>query len=106
VDERVEAAEVALDAREDGADLRVRRHVARVQDGAGQGGGELFHVLLQALTLVRERQPHARGRQRLRDRPRDGALVGDAEHDARLAVEQFHGRTSAAMIARGYTAGL
>jgi hypothetical protein len=106
VHERVETTEVAFHAGEHAADLRFGRHVARVHERARHRGGEFLDVLLEPLALVGERQPHAGGRQRLRDRPRDGALVGDAEHDARLAVKQLHGSTSAAMIARRYTAGL
>ena len=90
VDERVEPLEVAPDAREDGRDLAVGADVTRIDQRAGQGGRELLHVLLQPLPLIGEREPHAGAEERLSDRPRDRALVGDAEHDPSLAVEQTH----------------
>jgi hypothetical protein len=91
VHERVERARLAPERREDGADVRVGADVALVEERVGQRGGQLLDVLLDALALVGERQPHPRRRQRLGDGPRDRALVGDAEHDAGLSVEQSHG---------------
>jgi len=43
---------------------------------------------LEALALVRECQPRPLARDRLRDRPGDGALVGDTEHQPELAFEK------------------
>ena len=53
--------------------------------------GELAHALLDALALVRERELRAALGEAPRDRPRDRALVGDAEDEAALAFEAIHG---------------
>ena len=92
VDERVEAPEVARDAGEDSADLAVRRDVTGVDHRARQRPGQRLDVLPEAVTLVGERQTHPGARERLGDRPGDGALVGDTEYDAGPAVEQTHAR--------------
>ena len=70
------------------------RDVARVEHGARQRGRELFDVLLEPVALVREREPHPGARERLRDGPGDRALVGDAEDEPVLAVEEAHAASS------------
>jgi hypothetical protein len=87
VHEGVEPAEVALDAGEDRRDLGVDADVTRVEHGAGQRGREFLHVFPQPIALVGEGQAHPCARQGLRDGPGNRALVGDAEHDAGLALE-------------------
>ena len=49
--------------------------------------GEVAHVLLDALSLVGEGDGRALVGEALRDRPRDRALIRDAEHERLLAFE-------------------
>ena len=69
-------------------DVRSDDDVARVFREVGETfGGELAHALLDPLALVGEREPRATVRERLRDRPRDRALVRDAQDECALARE-------------------
>ena len=90
VDERVEPAELLADFAEHAVDLGVVGDVARQDERVRHGRAELFDVLLQPLALIGEGQPHPLARQRLRDGPGDGALVGDAENDSGLPFQQRH----------------
>ena len=81
-------------SREDAGDVVVRADVARGDERALDRRGELAHVLLDPLALVGERELGAAVGEPLGDRPRDRALVGDAEDEPALAVEGAgHGRT-------------
>src|SRR5206468_746898 len=53
--------------------------------------GELAHVLLDALSLVRKRERRAAFGESLRDRPSDRAAVGDPEDEPALAGEISQG---------------
>ncbi len=64
-----------------GADVALR-HELRVD-----GRCEVAHRLLDALALVRERELRALGGEPLGDRPGDGALVGDPQHERLLSLE-------------------
>src|SRR2546429_9319051 len=92
VDGRVEATEVTREAGEDNTKYAVRRDVKGVDPRARQRPGQRLDVLPEAVTLVGERQTHPGARERLGDRPGDGALVGDTEDDPGSAVEQTHTR--------------
>src|SRR6266446_3278495 len=89
--EDVERAGLAPEGREDAGDLGVGGDVARIKQRAGKRAGQRYDVLLQPVALVREGESHPGGRERLSDGPGDRALVGDAEDDPRLAVQELHG---------------
>ena len=63
--------------------------------------GEVAHVLLDPLALEGERELGAAGGEPLRDRPRDRALVRDAEDECFLPFEHLR----ATLTAFGYCAG-
>ena len=52
---------------------------------------QIADVLFEPLALIGQREPGAGGRRRLRDRPRDRALVGDTDDEAVLSGEIRHG---------------
>ena len=88
VDEQVEpAAERLADLGEDARDVLVRADVALGHERRVDRLGELADALLDALALEGERELRALLGERLRDRPRDRAPVGDAEHERPLALE-------------------
>ena len=88
VDEDVEpAAEGVRHLGEDTRDVVVGAHVALGDERALDGRREVAHVLLDALALVREGDGRALVGEALRDRPRDRALIRDAEHERLLAFE-------------------
>ena len=87
VDERVEASEFLADLGEDRVDLAVDGDVARQQQRVGHRRGQRLDTLLQPLALVGEGEAHPLARERLRDGPGDGALVGDTEDDAGTTFE-------------------
>ena len=88
--EEIEAAELAVDRRGQIRDLLVARDVARREHGVRERRRQLPHVLLEPRARIRQREPRARGGRRLRDRPGDGALVGDADDEAVCAGEIRH----------------
>ena len=94
VHDEVEAAELSVDRLEHCRDLTVVGDVARQDQRIAQVGGEVANVLLEALALIRDRQPGTRGRRRLRDRPGDRALVRHADDQSGLAFELRHLRRS------------
>ena len=88
VDEDVEpAAERVCHLREDPRDVVVGADVALGDERARDALGEVAHVLLDALALVGERDGRPLVGEPLRDRPRDRALVRDAENERLLAFE-------------------
>ncbi len=88
MDEDVEAAaERVGNLGEDARDVVVRADVALGDEGARDAGGEVAHVLLDALALVGERDARTLVGEPLRDRPRDRALVRDAEDERLLPFE-------------------
>ena len=90
VDEDVElAAERLADLGEDARDVVVRADVARGDERGVDRGGELAHALLDPLALVGERELRAAVGEPLRDRPRDRALVRDAEDERPLSLEML-----------------
>ena len=78
---------MSLDLGEDARDVVVRAYVALGDERARDGRREVAHVLLDALALVREGDRRALVGEPLRDRPRDRALVGDAEDERLLPFE-------------------
>ena len=69
------------------AEVVVGADVARGHERARHRRREVAHRLLDPLALERERELRALVRQPLRDRPRDRALVRDAEHERALSLE-------------------
>ena len=67
--------------------LLVGADVALGHERARDRLGQVAHVLLDPLALVRERELRPAGGEPLRDRPRDRAAVGDAEDEPTLARE-------------------
>src|SRR5205085_12086066 len=67
--------------------VMVRAAVAGGDERAVDLRRQVAHVRLDALSLEGERQPGAARRQASRDRPRDRALVGNAENQAGLSLE-------------------
>ena len=66
-----------LECRIDGI---VARHIARKDERVVECRGELADIFLETLARIGEREARARSGSRLRNRPRDGALVGDANN--------------------------
>ena len=88
MDEDVEATtERVRHLGEDTRDVVVGAHVALGDERASDGRREVAHVLLDALSLVGEGNRRALVGEALRDRPRDRALVRDAEHERLLSFE-------------------
>ena len=77
----------SADLREDAREVVVGADVALGDERAGDGRGEVADVLLDALALVREGDARPLVGEALRDRPRDRALVRDAEDERLLAFE-------------------
>jgi hypothetical protein len=89
VDDEVEAAQFPLDGSVDGVDVGIVRDIARQDDRRlRQSLGKLVDVLLEP-ALIGERQTCAAARRRLRDRPGDRTLVGDADDEPDFAVGFF-----------------
>jgi hypothetical protein len=88
VDEHVETAvERVGGLREHAVEVVVGAHVALRHELRVHRRREVPNRLLDALALVRERELCAFGREPLRDRPGDRALVRDAEHERLLSLE-------------------
>ncbi len=75
------------DLGEDARDVLVGAHVALGDQWAPDGRGEIAHVLRDALTLVGEGDGRALVGEALRDRPRDRALIRNAEDERLLPFE-------------------
>ena len=76
------------DRLEDAGDLLVLGDVARQDQGVGaKRAGQFLDVFLEPLALVGEGELRARAVPGLRDGPRDGAFVGDAEDDSQFASQ-------------------
>jgi hypothetical protein len=87
VDEQVELpAECLPDLFEDTVHVVVGADVARRHEQARDRVGELADALLDAIALIGECQLRAAVGETLCDRPRDRALVGDAQNQAALAL--------------------
>jgi hypothetical protein len=88
VDEHVEAPSERLGhLGEDAGDVVVRADVALGDERALDALGQVAHVLLDPLALVREGDLGSLLGEPVRDRPGDGAPVGDAEHERLLSLE-------------------
>ena len=88
MDEDVElATEHLSDFGEDARDVVVRAHIALGDELRVDSFRELTHALLDPFALIRERELRAAGGKLLRNRPRDRALVRDAEDECALACE-------------------
>ena len=64
--------------------------VARQHQRVVERRRQLAHVLFEPLARIGQREPRAGRRRRLRDRPRDRPLVGDADDEAVFAGEIGH----------------
>src|SRR5205085_126996 len=83
-----DAIGLAAEFLEKAGNLLVRRDVARPERRLlAKLLDQLGHVILQPFALVVEVKLGARRRPRLGDRPRDTALVRDAENDADLSCQ-------------------
>jgi hypothetical protein len=71
VDDKIEPAELAVERRGQIRDLLIVRDVARHHQRLIQLRCKLADILLEPLTLIRQRKAGARRSRRLRDRPRD-----------------------------------
>src|SRR5829696_5663436 len=96
MDEQIDAAvEGFPHLVEHARDVVVRAHVARRHERRSDLRGELAHVLLDPPALEREGEPGAAVGEPPSNRPRDRALVGDAENEPRLPLERpGHARES------------
>ena len=90
VHEEVEAAERAIDLRKHVRNLRIVGDVAGKNQRVGQAGREIADVLLETLTLVGDRKAGTRRRRRLCNRPRNGTLVRDPDHETGLTLQVSH----------------
>ena len=72
---------------EDAGDVLVRADVALRDQRARDSLGQVADALLDALSLVRERNLGSLVGEAVSDGPRDGALVGDPQDERLLAVE-------------------
>ena len=91
--EQIQFTEFFADAFENICDFVVLRHVAwQNQSIRAKSSREFRDIFLHALTLISEREFRAFARPRLRDGPRDGTFVGDAEDDPGFSVEHWHNR--------------
>src|SRR5438132_7917694 len=92
MDEQIELpAEDFAPLGDDARDVVVRPNVALDHERRVDRRAELADARLDPFSLVGEGQPGAAVGKALRDRPRDRALVGDAEDEATLACEICHG---------------
>ena len=89
--QEIEAAEFAIERGAEVRDLLIVGDVARQDQRVVERRRELADVLLEPLARIGQRQARAGGRRRLRNRPRDRPLVGDADDEAVLAGEIGHG---------------
>ena len=85
VDEEIEPAELLVERSAELGDLLVARHIARQDDGIVERRRQLAHVFFEARARIRQREAGARCAERLRDRPGDRSLVGDAHDKCELA---------------------
>ena len=71
-----------------GRDVLILRHIARHDERVrAERAGEFFDVFLESFALVGEGEHGAGLVPGLRDGPRDGAFVGDAEDESDFACE-------------------
>src|SRR5262249_32148797 len=91
MDEKIETAELAIERRSQSVDLIVGGDVARKHERTLEFGGELPDILLQPLGRIRQREPRASRRSRLRNPPRNRAPVGHTDNETELARKIRHG---------------
>ncbi len=92
VDEKVEAAELAIDCRCQVSDLLIARNVARQDERILERRREIAHVLFEPLARIGQRKARAGCLRRLRNGPRNGSLVGHADDEAEFSREVRHVR--------------
>ena len=91
VHDEVQAANSRSIAANTLVDLRIVGDVARQDQRIGAARRKLADVLLEPFTLIRHGEPRARCGSRLRDRPRNRTLVGNADDETCLVREICHG---------------
>src|ERR1700677_2065142 len=72
---------------EQARDFFIFADVAHISLGPRQRQNQILRLLLQPLVLVSDGELHTRGMKSLRDRPRDGTLVGNSEDDTVAALQ-------------------
>ena len=72
-------------------DLLIVADVARQDERVVERRRQLADVFFEPLAGIGQREARARGRRRLRDRPRDRSLVRDADDETVLSGEIRHG---------------
>ena len=87
--EKIKAAVFVLNRFESGIDLGLVCNVAWNHERIGQFIGELFDLFLKPLTLKRESEFCAMAAARIGARPRDRALVRDAEDHSDLVFKHI-----------------
>ena len=88
--DEVDAAELGVDWIGQRVDLLIARHITRQDQRLVERRRQLPDVLFEPLAWIRQRQTRARRRCRLRDRPGNRTLVGDAHDEASLAGQVGH----------------
>ena len=88
--EEIEAAELAIERRAQRREVLVVGDVARQDERILELRRQLADVLLEPFARIRQRDPRALGRRRLRDRPRDGPLVGHTNDQSELSSQIRH----------------
>src|SRR5215467_9211740 len=88
MDEVVETSPFFLNSFKDGFHLPRRAHVERHQDWRFELAGERLDKLLCLLIEIGDSDFGPEGAERLRTPPGDGLVVGNADDEALLALEQ------------------
>jgi hypothetical protein len=98
VDDEVELAPELLFGVEHRIDGRRIGDVAMADDMAAEFRRQRLDALLQRIALIGEGEFGALRLARLGNAPGDGTVVGDAQNDAALALEQIGGREGRRLV--------
>jgi hypothetical protein len=91
VHDEIQRAELRANSIEQLGNLAVTADITRQHQRPIELAGQIADVLLEALTLIRQRQPCATSSHRFRDRPRDRAFVSDTDDESVRSREISHG---------------
>ena len=86
MDQDVQPAELLADSLEDRVEVLIPSDVARKNERAVQGAGEVANARLEPFTLESESQPSASTAESLGYRPGNTAAIGYAENNSRLTL--------------------